>query len=112
MPTLATTAFRHLPGDGPQPGRLELVSFEQRGVLAEQLRQSSSRQALGVEQLPAIDTYVVAGEIARGADLCLGIFRGRELWHIRTDGGHELWVRLPLAGGSSSLIELPCRTIR
>jgi hypothetical protein len=53
-----------LPGDGPQPGRLELVSFEQRGVLAEQLRQAGGCQALGLEQLPAVDTHVVAGEIA------------------------------------------------
>src|SRR5205823_3326067 len=31
--------------------------------------------------------------------------------HIRAHGAHELWVRLPLAGGSSPLIELPCRAI-
>jgi hypothetical protein len=93
-------------------GRLELVSFEQRRVLAEQLRQAGGRQALGVEQLPAVDTHVVAGEIARGAEFCHSIIRGRELWHIRADGGHELWVRLPLAGGSSPLVELPRRAIR
>jgi hypothetical protein len=92
--------------------RLELVSFEQWRLLAEQLRQAGNRQALGVEQLPAIDAYVVAGGIARGAELCLGILRGREFWHICADGGHELWIGLPLAGGSSPLIELPCRAIR
>jgi hypothetical protein len=45
-------------------GGLKFISFEQRRVLAEQLRQAGGREALGVEQLPAVDTHVVAGEIA------------------------------------------------
>ena len=45
-------------------GGLEFISLEERSVLAERLRQAAGRLALGVEQLAAVDTQVVAGEIA------------------------------------------------
>ena len=53
---------------GLRHGDLELVSLEQRRLAAEQLLQARGRQALGVVQLPAIHTCVVASEIAGGAE--------------------------------------------